>query len=291
MMMNYITKIKSNITIHTSKKTTNILDGAYKSIYKGRSMHFEDLREYVIGDNIKDIDWKASARSNQVLIRQYIAEKKHNVMFVMDTGKKMLADTKDMMPKKYVLEMVAGILAYISEKNGNYVGAIYGKEDTVALYRFKSGLYNIENILTNYEKDVEKENTNNLQKCLEYIEYYTKKRMIIFVITDLEGMESVKFETLKRLSVTNDVMFINISDAYMIGENAFDIESDFYIPKMFLKDKKLFGFEKETKEKIYRQCEERLRKFKIPVISISNDKEIVKKIIELLEKYKFKCNC
>ena len=53
MIMNYITKIKANITIYASKKTSNILDGTYKSIYKGKSMNFEDLRTYVIGDNVK----------------------------------------------------------------------------------------------------------------------------------------------------------------------------------------------------------------------------------------------
>ena len=73
MIKSYINKIKANISIYASKKTSNILDGSYKSIYKGRSLNFEDLREYVIGDNIKDIDWKASARSGNILVRQYIA--------------------------------------------------------------------------------------------------------------------------------------------------------------------------------------------------------------------------
>ena len=44
----------------------------YNSIYKGKSMNFQDLREYVVGDNIKDIDWKASARSDKILIKQLI---------------------------------------------------------------------------------------------------------------------------------------------------------------------------------------------------------------------------
>ena len=88
MKMKYITKIKANLEIYTKKKTSNILEGTYNSIYKGKSMNFEDLREYVIGDNVKDIDWKASARSNKILIKQYIAEKKHNILFILDTGKK-----------------------------------------------------------------------------------------------------------------------------------------------------------------------------------------------------------
>ena len=102
MNMKYITKIKANLSIYTKKKTSNILEGTYNSIYKGKSMNFEDLREYVIGDNVKDIDWKASARSNKILIKQYIAEKKHNVLFILDSGKKMSADTRDLDSKKEV---------------------------------------------------------------------------------------------------------------------------------------------------------------------------------------------
>ena len=100
MNMKYITKVKANLSIYTKKKTSNILEGSYNSIYKGKSMNFEDLREYIIGDNVKDIDWKASARSNKILIKQFIAEKKHNVLFILDSGKKMLADTKDLDSKK-----------------------------------------------------------------------------------------------------------------------------------------------------------------------------------------------
>ena len=101
MKMKYITKIKANLSIYTKKKTSNILEGSYNSIYKGKSMNFEDLREYVIGDNIKDIDWKASARSNKILIKQYIAEKKHNILFILDTGKKMIADTIELESKRH----------------------------------------------------------------------------------------------------------------------------------------------------------------------------------------------
>lgn len=100
MVLKYITKIKANLSIYTRKKTSNILDGTYNSIYKGKSMNFEDLREYVIGDEIKNIDWKSSARTNKILVKQFVAEKKHNVLFILDTGKKMLADTKQLESKK-----------------------------------------------------------------------------------------------------------------------------------------------------------------------------------------------
>ena len=89
-MKSYVNKIKGNLSLYTTRKTSNLLDGSYRSIYKGKSMNFDDLREYIPGDNVKDIDWKASSRSKNLLVKQYIAEKKHNVLLVIDTNRKML---------------------------------------------------------------------------------------------------------------------------------------------------------------------------------------------------------
>ena len=104
MRLNYISQIKSNLkksaTISTKRPTSNILDGSYVSVFKGRSLNFDDLREYVPGDDVKDIDWKATARSQQPLVREYIAEKKHNILFVLDTNKRMLGDTDALVEKK-----------------------------------------------------------------------------------------------------------------------------------------------------------------------------------------------
>ena len=284
---NYITKIKSNITIYATKKTSNILDGEYKSIYKGRSMDFDDLRNYIMGDDIKDIDWKSSARAGSMLVRRYIAEKKHNIMLVLDTGIKMLADTKLGEAKKEVAIMSAGIMAYLADKNGDYVGAIYNKDEEVIYNPFRNGLYNIEKILTNYEKDIEKSKTSNLESILEYLIRHIKRKMIIVVITDIEGMENIQENTLKNLAISNDIMFINISDAYMTGENSYNVDENFYIPEIILKDIKLQELEKEAKEKIYKSCLNKLKKYRISTTTVDTDKEIVTKIIELLERHKY----
>lgn len=286
MKMNYITKIKANISIYASKKTSNILDGSYKSIYKGRSMNFEDLREYVVGDNIKDIDWKASARSGKLLIKQYIAEKKHNIMLVLDTGKKMLADTKENESKKDVSIITAGSIAYLANKNGDYVGAIYNKNNEISFFPFREGLFNIERILSNYESDIEENGNSYIENALEYLNKNLKRRMIIFIITDLKGMDTIKEETLKRLSCVHDVMAINISDTEMTGESAFDVEENGYIPKFILEDKKLNELEKKRKEEIYSKSKKMFEENRISTTTINKQSEITPKIIELLERYR-----
>ena len=144
MKMDHLDKIRGNITLHTTKKTTTLLDGTYRSIYKGKSLNFEDLREYVIGDNVKDIDWKASARSDNILVKQYIADKKHNILFILDSRKTMRANA-NVNDLKYDLAIhAAGTLALLANKNGDFISAIYNHKKEIKLFPFKEATYNIE---------------------------------------------------------------------------------------------------------------------------------------------------
>ena len=284
MKMKYITKVKANLSIYTKKKTSNILEGSYNSVYKGKSMNFEDLREYVIGDNVKDIDWKASARSNKILIKQYVAEKKHNILFILDTGKKMLADTKELDSKKEIALMVTGTIGYIVDKHGDSISAIYNSKDRIKLFPFKTGLYNIEKILNSYEREISSE--NNLENLINYVIKFIRRRMIIFIVTDIDGMSNISDNTLKKLSLLHDVMFINISDALMTGYNAYDIDQDGYIPDYILEDEKLQELEEEIKTKIYKETKEKFKKYKIVTTTINKQKDIVNDVFKLLERRK-----
>lgn len=286
MKMNYINKIKANISIYATKKTSNILDGAYKSVYKGRSMNFEDLREYIVGDNIKDIDWRASARSGKLLIKQFVAEKKHNIMVILDTGRKMLADTKSGESKKDVSILTAGTITYLANKNGDYTGAVYNKNNEISFFPFREGIFNIERILSNYESDIEDNNNSPIENSLDYLTKNIKRRMIVFIITDMKGMDCIQETTLKRLTTMHDVMTINISDADMTGDSTFDVEEDEYIPSLILQDKKLHELEEKMKKEMEENNKKKFEKNRVTITAINNSQEIVPKIIELLERYR-----
>ena len=282
--MKYILKVRANLSIYTKKKTSNLLEGSYYSIYKGKSMNFEDLREYVIGDNVKDIDWKASARSNKILIKQYIAEKKHNILFLLDSGKKMLADTKELDSKKEVALMTMGTIGYLINKHGDSISAIYRGKEAIKLFPFQTGLYNLEKILASYEKEIE--TPNNLDHLINYVLRVVKRRMILFIITDIEGMNSITQKTLKRLSLLHEVMVINISDAFMSGENAFDVDQDSYLPDYILEDEMLQQIELEIKTKMYETIKETLKRYKIITTTIHTQNDIVNEVMKLLERRK-----
>lgn len=288
MKMKYIAKIKANLSINAKNKTSNILEGVHNSIYKGKSMNFEDLREYVIGDNVKDIDWKASARSNKVLIKQFVAEKKHNVLFILDSGRKMLADTKELESKKDVALFTTGTIAYLINKNGDSISAIYNGHNSIKFFPFQIGLFNIERILTSYEKEIDTE--NNLDNLIKYVLKSINKKMIIFIITDIEGMNNISDDTLRKLSLIHDVMLINISDALMTGYNTYDVDQNEYIPDYILDDEELKKIDIEIKTKIYKELKDKLMKYKIVTTTINKQKDIAKDILKLLERRKYANN-
>lgn len=287
MKLNYINDIKAHISIFASRKTSSILEGTYKSIYRGKSMNFENLREYVYDDDIKDIDWKASARTGKLLVKQFIAEKKHNIMIVLDSGLKMYGDSKKNEEKREIATYIAGTLGYLATTNGDYTSMIYNNNDLVEINPFKNDLYHLEYNLVKYHKLSINSNNEGINKTLSYLSKYLNKRMIIFVITDLSGMENINEKYLKELRINSDVLFININDINMDIENLYDIENNTYIPQVFLKDEKLHSLEEQLKNEIYTKQIKKLKKLRIDTISIDSKKEIQEKIIELLERHKY----
>ena len=282
VMKDYITKIKGKLSLYSRKKTSNIFDGSYKSIYQGNGLDFENLREYIPGDSIRDIDWKASSRSGKVLVKRYIAEKKHNVMLVFDTGKSMSAHTDSMDEKKEIALYVGGTIGYMAAKNGDNVGAIYNRNSMIQYFPFRTGLGNIERILTEYDREKFDDYETDIEKTLDYIVRNINRRMILIVITDAAGVYNISNNTLKKLSYQHDVLFVSINDATVSGSQAYAVEDDVYIPDFISSNKELLKMQQDMKEKLEVANEKKLIQNRIVSVSVDREAEVVEKIIELL---------
>ncbi len=289
-MMKYITKIQARVSVFAKKKTSNVFDGSYKSIYTGNGLDFENLREYIPGDNIRDIDWKASARNKNLLVKQYIAEKKHNVLLVFDTGRSLLADTAKQETKKDVALNAGGTLGFLAAQNGDNVGAIYNRNGMIQFFPLRMGLNNLERILTNYDREDFSGYDSDLNKTFDYIIRNISKRMIIFVVTDAAGIHKTDENTLKKLRFFHDVLFINIGDTYLTGGKTYDIKRSVYISDYISRNRKLKKLEQETREKIFDENIRKLLKHQIVCTQLDSENEIVDKTMELLERHKYANN-
>lgn len=288
MRKTYLTNAKLNVDIFAKSKAVNTLDGTYQSIYKGKSQNFDELREYNVGDNVRDIDWQASARSMNILVKDYIAEKKHNVFFIIDGKYQMYANANFEEMKTDLAIDTAATLSYVAYKNGDFVGAIYTTNGDIVFHPFKQNLFNIEQILKSYdeamEKNFKKKDETSLNKSLLYATNFIKRRMILFIITDIVGLEDIDDDLLKTLSFRNDVMVINIKDIDLFEKKSYDLEKKRYFASMLLHKKKLVELELQEKERVFRECENKLIRNKVAMVTIGKNEDIAPKIIELLEK-------
>ena len=290
MNLDYVSKIKFGLkrykTIATDKSTSRVLDGSYNSIYKGRSMNFDELREYVPGDDIKDIDWKATSRSQKVLIRSYIAEKKHNIMLVMDTNRRMLAETKTGEDKGEVALMAGGTLGYLVTDNGDYVSGLYYNNDKMERSPFKTGFLNLEFLLEGYHKCLNPENKSDLNGILKYIMHNIKRRMIVVMVTDTEGILKLDESYLSQITMVHDVILVNVSDSDFYGKKVYNVETYGYLPPFISLSKSLQRQQKKIQEDMEKKAITKLNRHGIPWVQVDTATRIDGKIAELLEKNK-----
>jgi hypothetical protein len=285
MKLKYVDKIRANISINASKKSTHLLDGLYRSIFKGRSMDFDDLRDYVVGDNSKDIDWKSSIRHGSLLVRRYVALKRHNIAFIIDTGVKMSGLNPNNEEKRETALYTFGTLAYLVNKNEDEISTTYNKEGSIFSSQFKGGLTNVEISLTEIEKYLTDENPYTINDLIEYVYNNSKRKMIFVVISDINGLINIKDDLLKKISGAHDLLFINIEDASMFGDDLYDLDSSLNIPRILSKNKKILELEEKKKNELIKSNFKRLEKYRITSVSIKNKSEIVSKLIDLLERH------
>ena len=285
MKTKYIEKIKANISINSSKKAVALLDGLYHSVYKGRSMDFDDLRNYNLGDESKDIDWKSSIRNGSLLVRRYEALRRYNVVFIIDNNIKMDAVTKNHENKSDVLMYVYGTLAYLVCKNGDEVSTSYVKENNIYMTDFKDSILNLELTLNDLENHIIEENNYSLFERIKYCMNRTKRKMIFVVISDISGMESIDNNILRNITSSHDLLFINISDASIFGDDLYDLDEKHNVPKIFSKNSILKEVEEKTKKDLIEKQNILFTKFRVTSTTINSKSEIVNKLIDLLERH------
>ncbi|MBQ6016652.1 MAG: DUF58 domain-containing protein [Clostridiales bacterium] len=290
MNLDYVSKIKFGLkrykTIATDKATSRVLDGSYNSIYKGRSMNFDELREYVPGDDIKDIDWKATSRSQKVLIRQYIAEKRHNIMLVMDANRRMLAETKAGEEKGEVALMAGGTLGYMVTDNGDYVSGLYYNNDKMERSPFKTGFLNLEFLLEGYAKCLNPKNKSELNGILKYIMLNIKRRMIVIIVTDIEGITKLDSSLLSQITMVHDVLVMCVSDSDIYGKKVYSVEGLEYLPAFITQSKSLQKEQQKIQAKMEKEATIKLNRHGIPWVMVDSEVRVDGKIAELLEKNK-----
>jgi uncharacterized protein (DUF58 family) len=291
-MASLLLKVRRKMSIAAHRKVRGALDGEYASVFKGRSMDFDDLREYIPGDDVKDIEWRATARSGQVRIKRYVAIRKHNIMLVVDTGRSMAATAPSGESKRDIAVMAAGVIASVAQKHEDLIGLTAGNSQNVYHLPLKGSRTHIERILQYIDTHTTLDApTSNLDGLLDYIRRTTKRKMLLVIISDNLQFAATQENLLRRLSAQHELLFIAIddldpSDDQWKNRGLFDVEQPIFLPSYVRRQKTVKGAYETLVHGEWTQSNRTLEHIRISSIRIDSEDAVVNRIIRLLEEHK-----
>lgn len=209
----HLTKVKSRLSIHAHRKVRGLLEGEYAAVQIGRGIDFNDLREYVRGDDIKDIDWKASARSRQLLVKRYIAERKHTIVLAVSTGRSMAALNDVDVSKRELAVFTAGVIGYLATQHADLVALVHGDANRQHVQPPDSGELWLEQLLGQIHDAITPQSPHaDLGAVLDYTKRAIRRRTILVVISDDTVLTEDTVAALRRLRAQHEMLFVTIGD-------------------------------------------------------------------------------
>ena len=180
------------------------------SPFKGRGMEFYETRPYVESDDVKSIDWNVTARLNKAYVKVYQEEHELNIMVAIDlTASQEMASKKE--SKKTASLKIGASIALSAITNGNKVSCLFFDDEVIEHFRPFKNKSNLPAFIQKAFFYRPKKKKTNLEKPLNEINKFLKKRNIIFLISDFLDNEKWK-KALFNLSVRHDVYIIQIFD-------------------------------------------------------------------------------
>lgn len=213
-MTSLVTQVKSRLFIRSAQKSMHALDGAYASLLRGRSLDFEDLRPYEYGDQVRDIDWRATARHGEPLIKRTKATRKHTVLFLVDSGRGMNALAEDEGSKRDLVVLLTGALGFLTVRHGDDFSVVYGDSARVRRLAPGSSEGSLEHALRTLDRAItDSAAPNDRQALLDYVARNIARRMIVVIVTDEAPVTDDTERMLRRLTVQHDVLWLTVRDA------------------------------------------------------------------------------
>ena len=198
------------IEIKTRGLSSNIFAGQYHSAFKGRGMAFSEVREYQVGDDVRDIDWNVTARFRRPFVKVFEEERELTVMLLIDVSGSLDFGTTERTKREMATEMAA-ILAFSAIQNNDKIGVIFFSDRIEKYIPPKKGRKHILYIIHEMLDFKPQSKRTNVAAAIEYLTRVMKRRCIAFVVSDFYAENSFQ----KELQIANskhDVVAIQVYD-------------------------------------------------------------------------------
>lgn len=283
--MQEILKKLRKYEIRIRKVINTQMQGDFHSLFKGSGLEFSDVRDYLYGDDIRRIDWNASAKGQGTFVKEFQEEKEQTVFFVIDVSASQELGSQQ--SKLRIAQEICGVLAISAAKEKNDIGLICFSEQKERYMKPQKGeKYAYEMILNLFALEPQSAKTD-ISKMILYTLQTIKRKSVIILLSDFidENYE----HHLKALSKKHDLVMIHLYDEKEISLPRLGI-----VPVYDKETKKTLWLNTSSKafrqmqiqrfEKITQNLEEVALKSNANYLAIDTNEDFVPQLIELFRK-------
>jgi uncharacterized protein (DUF58 family) len=206
------------LEIRTRRLVNDTLAGEYQSVFKGRGMNFDEVREYVAGDEVRTIDWNVTARAGRPFVKKFTEERELTLLLLVDVSASGKFGSASRNKRELAAEL-ASALAFSAIHNSDKVGLIL-YTDTVELYiPPKKGRRHVLRVVREILFFEPRGRGTDTVKALDFANHILNRRAIAFLISDFQtsGDPDEELAALRRaMRQTNrrhDLVALHIQDA------------------------------------------------------------------------------
>src|SRR5271170_436327 len=204
------------VELRTRRLVTDVLAGEYHSVFKGRGMDFDEVREYTPGDEVRLIDWNVTARTGTAFIKKLREERELTILLAVDVSASGKFGSQ-MQSKQELAAEIASVLAFSAIRNRDKVGLLLFTDEVEQFIPPTKGRQHVLRVIREVLFHTPKRRGTDVAAALEFINDVQRKRAVVFVISDfIESPEA--FERLRRqLRLTNkrhDLVLCHLRDRY-----------------------------------------------------------------------------
>lgn len=202
------------IEIKSKALSNNVFAGEYHSAFKGRGMHFSEVREYQTGDDIRDIDWNVTARFGRPYTKLFDEERELTAMLMVDVSRSLDYGAYNGSCRDVVTE-IAATLAFSAIQNNDKIGVIFYTDRIEKYIPPQKGRKHILYIIRELLELKPEGRRTDLANALEFFVSTQKKQCSMFVLSDFVGR--VDFEKpLMIAAKKHEVAAIQVYDRFMV---------------------------------------------------------------------------
>ena len=174
------------VELFTNRLADDMMVGAYLSSFKGRGMDFEELRDYMPGDDVRDIDWNVTYRMGRPFVKRYREERELSMLLMVDVSSSSDFGSGHRSKREFAAE-VASTLAFSAARNTDKVGLMLFSDGVELYLPPRKGRRHILRIIREMLFFEPKHSRTHIASALTSLNHLLHRRSIVFLLTDFLG--------------------------------------------------------------------------------------------------------